>query len=55
VDAVSTLVNLINDEEEDDDLSNKAYQCLEYMGPVAVIDLIKQMKLILDKRELKWK
>ena len=32
---VGVLVNLIND-EEDDELSNKSYQCLEYMGALAV-------------------
>eukprot|EP00347_Sterkiella_histriomuscorum_P022045 403331879 len=51
---VSVLVNLIND-EEDDDLSNKSYQCLEYMGSCAVVELVKQTQQILEKREVMWK
>ncbi|CDW82063.1 UNKNOWN [Stylonychia lemnae] len=54
LDGVSVLVNLIND-EEDDDLSNKSYQCLEYMGSQAVIELAKQTKTIVEKREKMWR
>ena len=51
---VGVLVNLIND-EEDDDLSNKSYQCLEYMGALAVVELVKQTQAIVDKRDLSWR
>lgn len=48
------LVELIND-EEDDDLSNKAYQCLENMGTVTVFELLKKSKELLEQRERVWK
>lgn len=51
---VGVLVNLIND-EEDDELSTKSYQCLEYMGPLAVVELVKQMQQVLEKRDVMWK
>lgn len=48
------MVNLIND-EEDDELSNKAYQCLEYMGQNTVIELLKKTKVLIEKRDIKWR
>jgi hypothetical protein len=39
---------LIND-EEDDELSNKAFECLEALGPKVVGDLMKYLKLALSR------
>jgi hypothetical protein len=51
---VGVMVNLIND-EDDDDLSTKAYQCLEYMGPLTIKELLKELKQILERRGRLWK
>lgn len=42
--AVPVLTELIND-EDDDELSNKAFECLEVLGPKALADLMKYLKL----------
>ena len=51
---MGVLVNLIND-EEDDDLSNKSYQCLEYIGTSSIKEILNNLKVILDQRDVKWK
>lgn len=38
------LTELIND-EDDDELSDKAFECLQEMGPKAIADLMKYLKL----------
>mmetsp|Transcript_39726 Transcript_39726/g.38297 ORF Transcript_39726/g.38297 Transcript_39726/m.38297 type:complete len:85 (+) Transcript_39726:925-1179(+) len=48
------MVELVND-EEDDELSNKAYQCLEQMGILSMLELLKELKIITHKRERVWK
>jgi len=41
---VPVLTELIND-EDDDELSDKAFECLQEMGPKALADLMKYLKL----------
>lgn len=42
--AVPVLTELIND-EDDDELSNKAFECLEALGPKVIGDLMKYLNL----------
>jgi hypothetical protein len=49
------LVELISDEEQDEELSNKAYQCLEYMGQRSVFEIIQRLKELIGEREMKWR
>lgn len=42
--AVPVLTELIND-EDDDDLSNKAFECLEALGPKVIPGLMKYLNL----------
>ena len=46
--AVPVLSELIND-EDDDELSNKAFECLESLGPKVISELMKYLKLALSK------
>jgi hypothetical protein len=41
---VPVLTELIND-EDDDELSDKAFECLQEMGPKVLADLMKYLKL----------
>jgi len=41
---VPVLTELIND-EDDDELSNKAFECLEALGPKVISDLMTYLKL----------
>jgi len=50
---VSLLAELIND-EDDDELSDKAYKCLEYLGPVAITHLLKSLESITSQRDYYW-
>lgn len=50
---VNLLAELIND-EEDDELSERAYKCLEYLGPLAIAQLFKSLKSILSQRDYYW-
>ncbi len=52
------MVELISDDEDDDDLSNKAYEvksfhsnlkCLEVMGKLAVGEIIRRIKQVIDQ------
>jgi len=45
---VPVLTELIND-EDDDELSNKAFECLEALGPKVITELMKYLKLALSK------
>ena len=51
---VNLLAELISDEEDDDELSQKAYKCLEYLGPQAISALIKTLQSILSTRDYNW-
>lgn len=42
--AVPVLTELIND-EDDDELSNKAFECLEALGPKVLTELMKYLRL----------
>ncbi len=42
------LTELIND-EDDDELSSRAFECLEALGPKVVTDLVKYLKLATDR------
>lgn len=42
--AVPVLTELIND-EDDDELSNKAFECLEALGPKVIPGLMKYLNL----------
>jgi len=50
---VSLLAELISD-EDDDQISEKAYKCLEYLGPLAVVRLFSSLKSILGQRDYYW-
>ena len=50
---VNLLSELIND-EEDDELSEKAYKCLEHLGPLAISQLLKSLLSILSQRDYYW-
>ena len=50
---VNLLAELIND-EQDDELSEKAYKCLEYLGPQAVSHLLKSLQSIISQRDYYW-
>ena len=50
------LVELISDDEEEDEgVSNKAYQCLEVLGEQAVKEMIARVKEINEETVVKWK
>lgn len=51
---VNLLAELISDEEEDDELSQRAYKCLEFLGPKAISALIKSLQSILSTRDYNW-
>ena len=40
---VSLLAELISDEDEDEELSDRAYKCLEQLGPSAITQLMKSL------------
>lgn len=44
-------MDLISDEDEDDSLSEKAYECLEILGPEVVAQLIRKLALICEARK----
>jgi len=53
--AVLTLCEMIND-EEDDALSNKAYECLELLGTEVVKKLITELQAVFeDRKPNMWK
>ena len=47
---VPILVDLISD-EEDDVLSEKAYECLEILGPEVVVKLLNKVATICEERK----
>lgn len=47
---VPILVDLIND-EEDDELSEKAYECLEILGPEVVTKLLLKIAQFCEERK----
>lgn len=51
--AVRTFVDLIND-EDDDELSTKAFEALEAMGPQVIPELVKTVERVLSKVEREW-
>ena len=46
--SVPVLAELIND-EDDDELSEKAFECLEALGPKVIGDLMNYLRLALEK------
>lgn len=44
------LVDLISD-EDDDELSEKAYECLEILGPEVVVKLLNKVAQICEERK----
>ena len=44
------MVDLISD-DEDDELSEKAYECLEILGPEVVVKLLLKIGLICEERK----
>lgn len=48
-----TFVDLISD-EDDDELSTKAFEALEAMGPLVIPELIKTVDRVLAKVEREW-
>ena len=51
---VSLLAELISDEDEDEELSDRAYKCLEQLGPSAITQLMKSLQSILSQRDYNW-
>lgn len=53
------LVELISDEDEsgdgDEGLSNKAYQCLEWLGEAGVREMVHRVKEINEETQRKWR
>lgn len=47
---VPILVDLISD-EDDDELSEKAYECLEILGPEVVVKLLSKVAQICEERK----
>lgn len=50
---INLLCELIND-EDDDELSETAYLCLQHLGPLAIQHLFKNMQSILSQRDYYW-
>lgn len=50
--AVPVLTELIND-EDDDELSNKAFECLEALGPKVIPGLMKYLNLATNQIQSK--
>lgn len=50
---VNLLCELIND-EDDDELSTSAYQCLQHLGTTAIQHLFKSLQSILSQRDYHW-
>lgn len=53
VNGVNLLSELISD-EDDDELSEKAYKCLEYLGPLAITQLLQSLQNVLSQRDYYW-
>jgi hypothetical protein len=47
VNGVNLLSELISD-EDDDELSEKAYKCLEHLGPLAITQLLQSLQNVLS-------
>ena len=50
---VNLLCELIND-ENDDELSSRAYACLQNLGTTAIQHLFKSLQSILSQRDYHW-
>ena len=48
------LAEMISDDEDDEEISKRAYKCLEMMGSTAISTLMKSLQNILSQRDYQW-
>ena len=51
---VMLLAEMIGDDDEEEEISKKAYKCLEYMGTTAISVLMKTFQNVLSQRDYLW-